>query len=96
MGSPRSWLPPASGLAALARHGAVGIGAVAIPSPTPSGAINVAEFWHSRDFGETWELHTLPGGIAFDMSFPPGQSDAGFATVLGLVDSGLVQYRRGE
>ena len=62
----------------------------------PEGLELVAHFWHSRDFGETWELHTLPGGIAFDMSFPPGVSDAGFATVLGLVDSGLVQYRRGE
>ena len=62
----------------------------------PAGLELVAHFWHSRDYGETWELHTLPGGIAFDMSFPPGVSDAGFATVLGLVDSGLVQYRRGE
>ena len=37
-------------------------------------------------------LHTLPGGIVFDMSFP--NADTGYAVMLGLVDSGLAKFTR--
>jgi hypothetical protein len=49
-------------------------------------------YWHTTDYGETWELNELPGAYAFDLSFPPGQNATGYSTVLTPALSRLARY----
>lgn len=51
-----------------------------------------AHYWHTVDYGETWELHELTGAYAFDLSFPPGSRDVGYSTVLTPALSRLARY----
>ena len=48
---------------------------------------------HCADYGANWRRVDVPGMYAFDLSFPPGRNDVGFASALFPTGtSGLVKY----
>ena len=68
-------------------HGSLPAGGGVLGFPTFTG-----HYWHTTDYGETWELNELPGAYAFDLSFPPGQNATGYSTVLTPALSRLARY----
>lgn len=49
-------------------------------------------YWHTTDYGDTWQLNEVPGAYAFDLSFGPGQNAVGYSTVLTPAASRLARY----
>lgn len=49
-------------------------------------------YWHTADFGESWQVQEVPGVYAFDLSFPPGFVDVGYSVALTPAASRLVRY----
>jgi photosystem II stability/assembly factor-like uncharacterized protein len=73
------------GVAGAEGEGWAGGGILGFPTFT-------GHYWHTLDYGETWELNELPGAYAFDLSFPPGQNSLGYSTVLTPAASALARY----
>ena len=52
----------------------------------------IGHYWHTTDYGETWQLNEVEGAYAFDLSFGPGQNAVGYSTVLTPCMSRLARY----
>jgi hypothetical protein len=58
-----------------------------------TGEAFTGHFWHTLDWGESWLQVALPGTYCLDLSFPPGQTAVGYASVLTQAGvSGLARY----
>ena len=73
------------GVAGAEGEGWAGGGVLGFPTFT-------GHYWHTTDYGETWQLNEVEGAYAFDLSFSPGQNAVGYSTVLTPAASRLARY----
>jgi hypothetical protein len=73
------------GVAGADGEGWAGGGVLGFPTFT-------GHYWHTTDYGETWQLNEVEGAYAFDLSFSPGQNAVGYSTVLTPAASRLARY----